>query len=169
MNKHWGGQKGIALLDLMMGMAISTIIMGGIVGLIYHEVTTTQTAKTVITTSHEISNAARWISKDAMMTESTDLVGGAQPVDGVTLSWVDRFDFVNMSHTSRYYLVDTDLRRDYDGTVTTVAREISEIQFSQTGNLLTVSITCQSPWRVADPAKTETYHICLRTVEEVQL
>ena len=167
MNKRQAKQKGIILLDLVLGLAIATTVIGGIVGVIHHQVTTTETTKTVVTTTHEITNAARWISKDAMMAESTDLMEGAQPVNQITLSWVERFDFVNIPHTSSYYLYGTELRRDYDGTVTTIAREISEIEYCQTDNLLTVSITCTAPWRVTNPTVTQTYRICLRAAEEV--
>lgn len=167
MNKRQIKQKGIIFLDLVLGLAIASTVVGGIVGVIHYQVTTTETTKTVITTTHEITNAARCISNDAMMAENTDLVEDSEPVNQVTLSWVERFDFVNIPHTSSYYLNGTELQRNYDGTVTTIARGISEIEYSQTDNLLTVSITCTSPWRVTNPAVTQTYRVCLRTAEEV--
>ncbi len=158
------GQKGMTLLELMAGMAITVVIVGAVVGLIYQEWAGTATAKTYVTAAHEIGNAARWISQDGMMAGSTDLVEEAAPADNLTLTWIERYDFVNIPHSSSYSLEGSQLRRDYDGTVTIVARNISKIAFFQTGNLLTVSITCAPRWwRSATVEKT--YSIYLRTAE----
>ena len=61
----------------------------------------------------------------------------------------------------------TQLIRDYDGAVKTVARKISNIEFSQVGSLITVSIDCSPQW-AGDSAKTvrKTYRIYLRTANE---
>jgi len=150
----------------MLGMAITAMVMSGIVGLIYHEVTTTATTKNIVSAAHEITNAARRFSQDAMMTESTDLVEGVQPVNHVVLSWVERYDFTDIPHSSSYYLEGTDLRRDYDGIITTVARDISTIEFSQSGSIITVSISCTPRWLSANPTTEKTYRIYLRVAEE---
>ncbi len=99
------------------------------------------------------------------MAESTDLVEGADLVNQLTLNWIERYDFANIPHSSSYYLEGTQLQRDYDGTVSTVARNISKIEFSQTGRLLTVSISCTPQWW--DPQRTvqKTYRIYLRPAE----
>ena len=158
-------QKGVTLLELMAGMAITAMIVSGVVGLIFHEFRGTAMAKTSVTTAHEIGNAARWISQDVMMAESTNLIEGADAVSNLTLTWVDRCDFANIPHSNSYYLEGTQLRRVYDGTVTTVARDISRIEFSQTSNLLTVSISCTPQWWGA-PTIQKTYRIYLRPQEE---
>ena len=98
------------------------------------------------------------------MAESTGLVEGAHPADNITLTWIERWDFVNIPHSSSYYLEGTQLRRDYDGTVTTVAQDISNIEFSQTGRLLTVSISCTPRWWNSATVE-KTYRIYLRTAE----
>ena len=158
------GQKGVTLLELMVGLAITALVVSGVVGLIYHEFRGTAIAKSHVTAAHEIGNAARRISLDGTMAESTDLVEGVSPVDQLSLTWIERYDFVNIPHSSSYYLEGTQLRRDYDGTVTTVARDISKIEFSQTDRLITVSISCTPRWWAA-PTVQETYRICLRTEE----
>ena len=158
----------MTLIELLVGMAITAMMVIGIGGLIYHEVTTTNTTKSIVTTTQEITNASRSISKDVVMTESTDLAKGAQPANQVTLSWTERCDFTNIPPTSSYYLSGTDLKRDYDGQMNTVAQNISEVEFSQSDRMLTVSICCTSPWRVANPTVEKTYCICFRPMEEVQ-
>ncbi len=165
MMKRQDRQKGMALLELLAAMAVAAMIMSGAVALIFHEYRGTAIAKTSITAAHEIGNAARRISQDVMMAESTDFVEGADPVDHLALTWMERQDFLNLPHSSNYSLVGTELRRDYDGTVTTVARNISRVEFSQTDRLLTVSISCTPRWRVTEGTVQKTYRIYLRPVE----
>lgn len=158
-------QKGATLLELLAAMAITAMILTGVVGLIFQEFSGTATAKTSVTAAHEIGNTARWLSQDGMMAESTGLVEGAHPADNITLTWTERRDFANIPHYSSYYLEGTQLRRDYDGTVTTVAQDISNIEFSQAGNLLTVSISCTPRWWKSATVE-KTYRIYLRPAEE---
>ena len=77
--------------------------MSGIVGLIFQEYSGTATAKSSVTAAHEIGSAARWISQDGMMAESTDLAEGAQPADNQTLTWIERYDFASIPHSSSYF------------------------------------------------------------------
>lgn len=158
-------QKGVTLLELMLGMAITAMIVSGIVALIFQEYSGTAMAKTSVTVAHEIRNAARWISQDGMMAESTDLVEGAQPADNLTLTWIEQHDFANIPHSSSYYLEGTELRRNYDGSVTTVARDISKVAFSQTGRLITMSISCTPQWWNSTTVE-KTYRVYLRPAEE---
>jgi len=165
MMNGWTSQKGMTLLELMAAMAIAAMLMGGAVLLLFQEYSGTDIAKTSVTVTHEIGNAARRISQDAMMAESTDLIDGADPVNQATLSWIERYDFANLPHSSSYVLYDTDLRRNYDGIETTIARDISKIEFSRTGHLVTVSISCTPRWWAPERTVQKTYRIYLRTAE----
>lgn len=155
-------QKGMTLLELVVGTAIIGIIALGTVALINHEVKGTAAARTSVTVGAEIREAARWLCRDGIMAETTNLVEGAQPADNLVLSWVERYECINVPHTCSYVLVGDELHRDYDGTVTTVARHISGIKFSQNGDVLTVSITCTPPWIGQNRTVEKTYRIYLR-------
>jgi len=166
MMKRHAGERGATLLELMAGMAITALIMVGVVGLIYQELSGTAIAKTSVTISHEIGNAARLISQDGAMAANTNLVEGAQPTDQLALTWTERQEFVDIPHAVSYWLEETQLRRNYDDTVTTVARNISKIEFSQTDRLLTVSISCNPQWWILDETVEKTYRVYLRPTEE---
>jgi hypothetical protein len=152
----------MTLLELLAAMAIGALVMSGTVGLIFHEYLGTEAAKASVTAAQEIGNASRWISQDGVMAESTDLVEGVPPTDQLTLTWIERYDSANIPHSSSYSLVDGQLRRNYDGTETTVAREISEVGFSQAGDLLTVSLSFASRWYTSERTVQKTYRIYLR-------
>ena len=91
--------------------------------------------------NHTIQSGASSLSKDLQMAASTDLVHAAPPVSSATLSWTDEYNSTGTYHSSTYSLSGTDLRRDYDGAVTTVARNISAIDFSINSKVVTVAIT----------------------------
>lgn len=166
MMKSHTGEKGATLLELMASLAIVALIMLGVLGLIYQEWSGTAIAKTSVTASQEIGRAARLISQDGVMAASTNLVEGAQPTDQLTLTWIERHDFVDLPHVVTYWLEGTQLRRNYDGTITTVTQNISKIKFSQTDRLLTVSISCNPRWWILDDTIEKTYHVYLRPTEE---
>ncbi len=157
-------QKGTTLLEMLVALAITGMIVSGIGALIFQEYRGTNIAKTSVTVAHEIRNAARWISQDGIMAESTDLVEEADSVNHLTLTSIERQDFTDLPHSCSYYLEGTQLCRDYDGTVTTVAQDISKIEFTQTGSLLTVSICCTPQWWGA-PTVQKTFRICLRAAD----
>lgn len=165
MKKHTG-EKGATLIELISGLAVTALIMCGVLGLIYQEWSGTATAKTQVTAAHEIGAAARLLSQDGAMAESTNLTEGAQPLDYLTLTWVERREFADFPHYCSYWLEGTRLCRDYDGTVTTVAQHISKVEFSQSGRLLAVSIYCTPRWWILDTTVERTYHIYLRPTVE---
>ena len=155
----------MTLLEVMVGMTIMGLIGIGVVGLIDHEIKSTAAIRACVTIADEIDNAARWISKDGMMAEATNLTKSAQPVDSLSLTWVERQEFIDVPHTCSYSLAGGELRRDYDGIVTTVARHISDIKFSQAGKMITVSITCTPPWVGQSRIVERTYRIYRRVAE----
>ena len=80
------------------------------------------------------------------MAESSDLVDGAAAVDRVTLTWTEWFQLANVPHESTYWLSGSELKRDFDGTVSTVARNISGVGFSQADRVITLVITSTPKW-----------------------
>jgi len=160
-------EKGFTLLELLAATAISAIIMLGVVSLIYSEAKGTAVTKTSVTAGQEISYASHRISQDCWMAKSTNLVEGADPVDQLTLNWIEKIDFADIPHSCSYYLSGTQLIRDYDGDVKTVAEKISDIEFSQSGSLITVVIDCSPQW-AGDSAKTvrKIYRMYLRAANE---
>ena len=160
-------QKGMTLLEMLVAMAISLLVMCGAVALILQEYKGTDIAKTTVTAAHEIRNAIQWISQDIMTAEVTDLSDVGGTLDSVAISWTDRTDFTDIPHSISYQLTNDSLQRNYDGILTTVARNISNVEFSQSGRLVTVTIECTPrQWNPEQTVK-QTYQIYLRTSEDI--
>ena len=159
----------MALLELVAAMATTVLLLGGAFALIFHEYSGTDITKNTVTVAHEVGNAARRISQDGMMAENTNLTDGAAPVNQLTLTWTEQYDFANIPHSCNYSLSGTELRRNYDGIESILARNISKVEFSQVGQLLTVTICCTPRSLVSERMAQKTYRIYLRPTDEVQL
>jgi len=164
MTREQSGQRGFNLVDFMTAFGIIAIVLSTLVGLFWNEVRGSATARVAVAASSEIDNACRSLSQDCIMAQSSDLIDEAAPVDQLTLTWTEWYNLTAAPHVSTYWLSGTDLKRDYDGTVTTVARNISSVTFSQTGRVITVVVASTPPWV---PAKTveRTLRVWLRPLE----
>ena len=168
MTKKKYGQRGMVLLEMVSALTITALLLGGAFALIFHEYNGTDLTKNTVTVANEVGNAARRISQDGMMAENTNLIDGAAPVNQLTLTWTEQYDFAYIPHSSSYSLSGTELRRNYDGIESILARDISKIEFSQTGQLLTVSICCTPHSLVSERTVQKTYRIYLRPTDEAQ-
>lgn len=166
MKSRYASQRGFTLLELIAVLGISAIIMSGIAGLMYQEYRETNLAKTEVTAAQETWHATRWLSQDCMMAASTDLVEGTASAANVSLSWVAHTEFADIPHAVSYTLSGDELQRDYDGNVTTIAREISAIEFSRDNRNIIVSITCDPPWWNPTAQTKTTYYFYMRPNEE---
>ncbi len=105
----------------------------------------------------DVQNAGYWLTLDGERAEATNLVNGASPAGSMTLSWTSG----GQAHTSTFSLSGTELKRNYNGTNTTVARHISSVGFSIAAQLVTVTITSTPEGRVG-VSEQATYKIWLR-------
>ena len=98
------------------------------------------------------------------MAASTDLVNDAPAVDAMSLSWTEDFGGVVTPHSSSCYLSGTSLQLEYNGSLITVARSVTDVSFSISNRLLTVVIT-SSPQRSGKISEQGTYLYNLELLE----
>jgi len=140
-------QKGFTLIEILVVMAVGGILMTGIVLSIYNVVWGSARSNSQVVALTDVNHAAWWLKKDIMMTQNTDLTDGV-PQSSVTLSWTDYTGFEPedaRNHSSAYVLSGTELRRTYDGIVNIAGRNITSIDFTQDGRVVTVVITATGP------------------------
>ena len=157
-------QRGFLLLEMITALTIAALIGAGAVALMFSEIRGQATAKNVVAASMDLGYAGRQVSRDIFMAASSDLVDGALPVNQVTLSWIEWYDLTGIPHTVTYSLSGSNLDRDYDGAVTTVARNISSIEFARTDRVIEVVVTSIPPWTPAR-LREQTFRVKLRPKE----
>ena len=131
-------QRGATLIEFLASMSIAALIAGGAGVTLFQILDTSNRNDDRFTALHEVENAHYWVGKDARAAQTTDLADGGPAVDNMTLSWVDGS---GTPHSSAYALFGSELRRNYDGGVLSIARNLSSIQFSRSSQLITVSLT----------------------------
>ncbi len=142
-------QKGFTLLELLVALAVGSVILTGVVLSLQQILLGTDRSNSQVVALTDIDRAVLEIKKDLMMTQSTNLTDGSPiPQSSVMLSWIDYTSFGSSnqtSHSSRYTLSGKELRRNYDGTVSIVGRNITSLGFTQNGKAITVAITATGP------------------------
>jgi len=145
-------QKGFTLLELLVGVAISGLIVSFLGTAMYQIITVTDYGGDKMIAMHELQNVAYWANLDGQRASSVN--GG------------DELQLTLPDDSSITYAVDgTELRRITGGSQMTLARNVSDVSFSIEGRLIIMTVTSspEGRWDVSDNA---TYKICLRPTQE---
>lgn len=161
-------QKGFTLLEILVGLSISSVLSLAALGLILCELNGTAAIKNSISAADELASAERCIGKDVMMAESTNLANGGASSSNLSLSWTERYEFSNMPHTCTYSVDNCTLIRNYDGVEFIIARNITYAEFSLNNNILGVSLSC-TPITFESRTVDKTFSVYLRTLEAVAI
>ncbi|MBM3944083.1 MAG: prepilin-type N-terminal cleavage/methylation domain-containing protein [SAR202 cluster bacterium] len=163
------GQQGFTLLEVLVAVSIMALIGSALVGSLNQINRITSRGGAQLATSSDVRTSMRWLADDFQMAATSTLSDGAAPVSCaalspspcLTLTWRDEYQAASVSHTSTYAMVDTELRRTYDGTTHAVARNVSDASFSRVGSLVTVMVTStDEAW--ADISKSATHFFYMR-------
>lgn len=168
-------QKGFTLLEILVAMAVSGLLLTGVVGAIFQTLRITAESRLQITALEDIKNVAYWVGKDMVSANATNLVSGGPAVSNLTLQWTNypyaaSGNFAPVNHSVSYTQPSAEIingveykiiRRYYDSDpATIVGRHISAIQFSRAGNIITAVIT-SSP-EGSKTAEQRTYQFYLQ-------
>ena len=158
-------QKGFTLLEILLVLVVGGLLLVGVVNAIFQTTTITVERSTQITALEDIREVAARVSKDIRMAATTNLE------NGLTLAWTVWYDETGELNPVDYYISYTppsggELQRNYDGALTTVGSYISDIEFSQEVNIITMAIT-SSPRGNAETAEQRTYQFYLQPKEDL--
>ncbi len=158
-------QRGFTLLELLVALAVGSVVLTGTLLAIHQVVYGTIRARSQMVALNDVNFAAARIKEDIMMTQSTSLIDGDPvPQSSLTLSWLDYTLFTSEQqtfHSCMYTLSGTELLRTYDGTVSIVGRNITSIGFTRNGMEITCNITA-TDISVQERSKTLTFSIRMR-------
>lgn len=138
-------QKGFTLIEILVAMLVGGMVMAGIVTAVFQIVHGAGQIKEESVALADIDSAAHWLTRDVVLGQSTDLVDGALQVSQMTLTWNDSTWWAeqeeSIAHSVIYTYSGTELQRNYDGVVTTVGRQLTNVRFSLDGRLVTITLT----------------------------
>ena len=158
-------QKGFTLIEVLVVLAVGSVILVGIVLSIHQVVWGTGRTNSQVVALTEVNYAALFIRKDIQMSQNTDLTYSGVPKSSVGLTWTDYTGFEpedERNHICTYALSGTELQRTYDGTVSIVGRYITSLGFTQNDRVVNVVITATG---TGVPQRSETlkFSVYMRT------
>ncbi|MBM2826974.1 MAG: hypothetical protein HW403_1038 [Dehalococcoidia bacterium] len=166
------GQKGYTLVEVMVGMVVTTIVLGALTNVMLRVGQGFDTSNSQLTVYRQIEIAASFISGDINMAKYSDLAEGASITVsssvGTGFDWTDYYQDANFGHRAYYYISGSDLVRDYDGVVTTVGKSLSNVTFSRgttaagTDRLITVTFTSSAIEGPVNFSQAKTFQFRLR-------
>lgn len=148
-------QAGFTLVEVILAIGITALIAGPLTTGIFQINNVIVRIDHRIRALNDLQQAGRWLYTDGEVAESTNLIDNDPPTNTMSFSWND-----GEAHTSTYYLSGTELQRDHNGNVITIARSISDAMFSISNQLITIELT-SSP-DSGNVEKDALYHILLR-------
>lgn len=152
------GQKGMTVLELLAGMALSGMILPVAASSVLRLMADTELSRNRIVALQDMAYAANQVKGDIRMAQSTDLVNDSVPVGSVIFSWED--SSTGVSHSVSYYLSGNRLQRSSDGINTTVGWYVSDVEFSLSGNIVKMQLK-SSPGVRPGSVQQLTYHFAL--------
>ena len=135
--KRMNGQKGFLLIEMLLALGISSIIVTSLGVSLHQFIRISDQGNAKLSTLHDVRNAGFWINRDGGRAESTNLVEGAGPVNTVTMNWTAG----GQAHVVTYSLSGTEIKRDHNGNVITIARHVTQLEFSLNQRVISTDMT----------------------------
>jgi len=129
-NKSLSEGNGFTLVELLVSLAVASLLMPVIVSSIFQIVRGTDSNNNANIALADIDAVTSWLSRDLSQARSTDLVDcdtGTQT--SVRVDWLDETDWgaASPAHYAIYYIDTgtTNLIRNYDGALSTIGRHVT--------------------------------------------
>jgi prepilin-type N-terminal cleavage/methylation domain-containing protein len=142
------GERGYTLVETLIAIAITGFIVT-ILGLTVQQfVTVPEQGDNHVDALHAVQNAAHWVSLDGQTAKSA--TGGA----GLDLTLPD-------NSIVSYNMSGNSLQRTFKGVSRTVAEDVSSVNFTIQGRVITMHITAapDSRWSISE---NQTYQVYMR-------
>jgi hypothetical protein len=144
-------QKGMTLVELVVAIATTGIIIVFLGTAINQIITVSGYGNDRLTATHELENIAHWFNIDGQ--------GAVAATGGTSLALI-----MADNSSITYTLSGTEMRRIAGGQEMTLARNITEADFSIDNRVVTMSLTAIPPGGYG-VSENGTYHVYLRPAE----
>lgn len=164
-------QQGFTLIEILVALAVTMVLLTGVAFAVVQTSRITTKSSPQVAALEDIKMVAYSIGKDVKMAATADLTNPSYKLALTWTSWdynpvTKQYATAPTPHSANYTLSGGFVKRYYDSTSVnaTVGRHISNLQFSQAGNIITANIT-SSPVLGTQKPETRTYQFYLNPKE----
>ena len=149
-------ERGMTLTEILVALAISGLITGILVTVIYQIYQITTWGNNELRVQHDLQNAATWLNRDVVSASEAEVID-SRMVLTIPTSIIDT---INITYT--YSEAEGTLTRDSGGSSLIIARRVDSVDFSAAGPVTsTITITLSS--QAGDVTGSATLHLDMRT------
>ncbi len=156
-------EKGMTLTELLVVLAITAMITGILVTVIYQIYQITGWGNDELVVQHDLQNAATWLNRDVMKARSAEVSDSQMTLTIPNYDLAgDSIIFSASVITYTFSITDSTLTRDSGASMLIVARHIVSNPFPSAGtfsSIITVTITLQA----GDVTESAILHLGMRS------
>jgi type II secretory pathway pseudopilin PulG len=134
-------QSGVTIVELLSGIALSALIGGIMVSSMFELTKASELGQAQQAVTVQIRAATLWLERDIARASSSNVPDPGSPLTTAQFDWTDEVG----PHSCVYALTGTDLIRTCDSVPISVAKHLTGLQFTRSGQLVTVGFTATSP------------------------
>ena len=149
-------ERGITLTELLVVLAITAMITGILVTVIYQIFNITDWGNNELRVQHDLQNAATWLNRDVVSASEAGVT------DSRMVLTIPYCITATLTVTYTYSAADRTLARDSGGSELIVARHVDSVDFSATGTVTSVIIITITS-RASDVTQSATLQLDMRT------
>ena len=155
-------EEGMTLIELLVVLAITGLITGILVTVLYQIYQITTWGNNELVVQHDLQNAATWLNRDVLSAYSANIVSASQMT--LTIPYVGSVitgPIHTRALTYTFSITDSTLTRDSGNSALIVARHVNSFTPSPTGTVTsTITITLSS--QAGDVTGSATLHLDMR-------
>jgi prepilin-type N-terminal cleavage/methylation domain-containing protein len=141
-------ERGFTLVEILVTIGIMGVLAMVLGGVVQQMATVPEKSNDQVDALHAVQNAIQWIGKDAVAAKSA--VGG----DSLVLTFPDNSEIT-------YQKQGSDLYRYLNGDNISIARDVTDLNFTVNNRTITINITAapESRWNISE---NQVYQVAMR-------
>jgi hypothetical protein len=141
--KDRSGERGVFLLEFAVAVGFMGLLGSLVITMLGQGWEINSRNRAIMTVAVDTSTSTTWLLRDIHLATATDLPDGGGAQSTAQFTWTDG----GGAHVCDYSLVSTEFSRTCDAATLSIARNIANLTFERTGELVTISYDVVSPER----------------------
>lgn len=131
---------GFTLVEFLVTTSLAGLIIATVAPTASNIMSSTQRNTEHMAVLTDFQNLGFWLSRDAQMAQSSNLIDNGPSSPFLSIAWVDQYEGANATHYAIYSLSSNEISRNYDGSSMTVARRAATVSFTSVDSRIQATV-----------------------------